>query len=326
MIPRKLIHASLLFVVFGLPIATPVAHTETYPTKPLRMVVPFPPGGGTDSTARVVANVLSAGLGERVIVDNRPGATGRIGTEIVANSTPDGYTLLMGSAGPNAILPAAGAKLPYDPIKDFTPVSLIAMSDYILVVHPSLPVKTVKDLIALARSKRGQLNYASAGNMSVANLSGELFKQLAKVDMVHVPYKGGGPAIAALLAGEVPIYFSSGPSVAPHARSGRVRLIATTGTRRSKTFPDLPTIGETLPGYAVSQWFGILVPAGTPRDIVSKLNQLIVKATSDAKVTRQIEALGSTPISNSPQEFASFIKSQMGRWAKVTKAAGMVVN
>ena len=188
--------------------------------KPIRLIVPFPPGGGTEGTARVIAQALSEGLGQQVIVDNRPGATGRIGTEIAAKAPADGYTLLLGSAGPNAILPGAYSNLPYDAVKDFAPVSLVASSDYILVVHPSLPVKSVKDLIALARGKRGALNYASAGNLSVAHLAAELFKLLAKVDHDARPYKGGGPAITAALTGEVSLYFSSGPSIMPHAKGG----------------------------------------------------------------------------------------------------------
>ena len=305
----------------ALAIVSNTALAQAYPSKPIRLIVPWPPGGGTDAAARILAQALSDGLGEQVVVDSRPGATGRIGTEFAARAPADGYTLLMGTVGPNSVMPAASPKLPYDAIRDFAPISLVATSDYILVVHPSLPVKSVKDLIALAGSKPGQINFASAGNGSVAHLAGELFKLLAKVDMVHVPYKGGGPAVTATLSGEVSLYFGSGPSVVSFAKAGRLRAIATTGAKRSKTLPGLPTIGETLPGHEATQWFGVLAPAGTPQDIVLKLHAVIVKAVGTAKVAQQLSAVGSDPVSNSPEEFAAHIKAEIAKWGKVAKAA-----
>ncbi len=298
------------------------ASAQVYPGKSIRLIVPWPPGGGTDSAGRIMAQALSDGLGGPVVVENRPGASGRIGTEFAAKAPADGYTLLMGSVAPNAILPGAYPKLPYDAVKDFAPISLIATSDYILVVHPSLPVKSVKDLIALARSKPGQINFASAGNGSVAHLAAELFKQLAKVDLVHVPYKGGGPAVTATLTGEMSLYFGSGPSVVPLAKAGRLRPIATTGAKRSETFPGLPTVGETVPGHEATQWFGMLAPAGTPLDIVSKLHAVIVKAVGTARMAQQLAAVGAEPISNSPEEFAAKIKADIAKWGRVVKASG----
>ena len=301
------------------------APAQAYPTRSIRLIVPFPPGGATDTTGRIIAQALSEGLGQQVVPDNRSGATGRIGTELAAKAPADGYTLLLGSAGPNSILPGAYSKLPYDAVKDFAPISLIGSSDHVLVVHPSLPVKSVKDLIALARSKPGQLTFASAGNLSVAHLSAELFKQLAKVDMVHVAYKGGGPAIAAILTGEVSMYFGSAPTVVPHRKAGKLRLIATTGAKRSITFSELPTIGETLLGYAVTQWVGVLAPAGTPHDMISRLHAEIVKSVGTAKVAQQFAAVGSDPVTNSPEEFAAYIKTDIAKWSKVVKASGVVL-
>ena len=296
---------------------------QAYPSKPIRLIVPWPPGGGTDAAARIMAQALSDDLGEQIVVDNRPGATGRIGTELAARASADGYTLLMGTVAPNAVMPAASAKLPYDAIRDFAPISLVATSDYVLVVHPSLPVKSVKDLITLADSKPGQLNFASAGNGSVGHLAAELFKLLAKVGMVHVPYKGGGPAVTATLSGEVSLYFGSGPSVVPFAKAGRLRAIATTGAKRSRTIPGLPTVGETLPGHVAVQWFGILAPAGTPQDIVLKLHAVIAKALGAAKVVQQLAAVGAEPVSDSPQEFAAHLRAEIAKWGKVVKAAGI---
>jgi tripartite-type tricarboxylate transporter receptor subunit TctC len=233
-------------------------------------------------------------LGQQVVVDNRGGASGRIGTEIAARAPADGYNLLLGSVAPNAIIPAAYSKLPYDAIKDFVPVSLVAETDYILALHPSMPVKSVQDLIALARARPGQIVFASTGNLGGPHLAGELFKQLAKVNMVHVAYKGGGPATTAILSGETSLIFGSGPTVVPHANVGRLRLIATTGAKRSKTLPELPTVADTLPGHEVTQWYGILVPAGTPAPIVSRLNGEIVKSLQHPKVMEQPDRVGAS--------------------------------
>jgi tripartite-type tricarboxylate transporter receptor subunit TctC len=301
------------------------APAQPYPTRSIRLIVPFPPGGATDTTSRIIAHALSAGLGQQVVVDNRPGATGRIGTELVAKAPADGYTLLFGSAGPNVILPGAYSKLPYDAVKDFAPISLIGHSDHVLVMHPSVPVKAVKDLVALARSKPGQLTFASAGNLSVAHMSAEFFNQIAKVNMVHIAYKGGGLAIIASFTGEVSMYFGGSPTVVPYRNSSKLRFVATTGAKRSKSFPELPTIGETLPGYEVTQWFGVLAPAATPNGIVSRLRAEIAKAVGNPKAAEQLEAVGTEPVSNSPEEFVAYIKAEIGKWSKVVKASGMVL-
>jgi tripartite-type tricarboxylate transporter receptor subunit TctC len=300
----------------------PPAVAQPYPAKPIRLIVPFPPGGGTDVTARILTQALYESAGWQIVVENRAGATGRIGTELVAKAPPDGYTLLLGTAGPNAILPGAGAKLPYDAIKDFAPVSLIDSAAYALVAHPSVPIKTVRDLITIAGSKPGQITFASAGNLSVAHLAGEFFKQFAKVDIVHVPYKGGGPAVIATLSGETALYFG-GPSVVQQTQAGKLRAIATTGAKRSKIFPALPAIAETLPGYEIAQWVGVLAPAGTPKDIMSSLHSSIAKAVGTAKVTQQFAAVGSERVGNSPEEFAAHIKSEISKWGKVVKASNV---
>lgn len=302
------------------------AFGQAYPSKPIRLIAPYPPGGGVDATARIVAQALSDALGQQVVVDNRGGASGRIGTEIAARAPADGYNLLLGSVAPNAIIPAAYSKLPYDAIKDFVPISLVAESDYILAVHPSLPVKSVKDLIALAKAKPGQIAFASTGNLGGPHLAGELFKQLAKVDMVHVAYKGGGPATVAILSGETSLIFGTGPTVVPHAKAGKLRLVATTGAKRSKTLPELPTVGETLPGHEVAQWYGILAPAGTPPEILSKLNSEIVKALGNPKVVQQLAGLGASAITTTPEQFTAHIKAEIAKWGKVVKSSGIPID
>ncbi|MPZ44336.1 MAG: tripartite tricarboxylate transporter substrate binding protein [Betaproteobacteria bacterium] len=296
---------------------------QSYPTKPIRLIAPYPPGGGVDATARIVGQALSDALGQQVVIDNRGGASGRIGTEIAAKTPPDGYTLLLGSVAPNAIIPGAYAKLAYDSVKDFAPISLVAVTDYVLTVHPSLPVKSVKDLIGLARARPGQIAFASTGNLGGPHLAGELFSQLAKVKMVHVPYKGGGAATTSILGGETPLIFGTGPTVVPHAKAGRLRLVATTGPRRSKTLPELPTVGETLPGHEVTQWYGILAPAGTPPEILSKLNSEIVKALGNPKVVQQLARLGADAVTTTPEQFAAHIKAEISKWGKVVKTSGI---
>ncbi len=295
------------------------AHAQNFPNRPIRLIVPFPPGGGTDATARILTQALAESAGWQLVVENRPGATGRIGTEFAAKAPADGYTLLLGTAGPNAILPSTSVKLPYDAVKDFAPISLIDSADYALVAHPSMPIRTVKDLITAAQHRPGQITYASAGNLSVAHLAGAFFGQFAKVDIVHVPYKGGGPAVVATLSGETALYFG-GPSVVHQSKAGKLRAIATTGAKRSKIFPGLPTIAETLPGYEISQWVGLLAPAATPRDIISTVHIAVTKAIGGSKVTQQFEAAGSQPVGSSPEAFATHIKSEIAKWQKVVGA------
>ena len=300
------------------------AAAQAYPTNAVRLSSPYPPGGGTDATARIIAQALGDQMGQQIVVDTRPGASGRIGTEIASKSTPDGYTLVLGNVAPLAILPAAVAKLPYDPIKGFQPISLIATSDYVLTVHPSLPARSVKELLALARAKPGQLTYASSGNLGAPHLAGELINLLAKVKLLHVPYKGNGPAAIAVMTGESTMMFGSGPSVVPHMKTGKMRALATTGTKRS--IAELPAISELLPGYDVTQWYGILAPAGVPREIVERLHREIARAIASPKVAQLFVNLGTQPVSNTPDQFSAFIKAEMDKWGKVIRSANITAD
>lgn len=299
------------------------AAAQAYPNKSLRLLVSSAPQGGTDTIARIAAASLSASLGQQVVVDNRPGANGQIAVSMLAKSPPDGYTLLMSGAASMVIHPHTYSKLPYDVAQDLAPVSLLASSDYILAVHPSLPVRSVRDLITLARAQPGQIGYSSSGLSSLPHLAGELFQQRAQVKMLHVPYKGGGPAAVAILSGEVSLMFGTGPTVVPYGRSGKLRLIATASEQRSKTLPELPTVGETLPGVIVTAWYGIHVPNGTPRDVIQKLNAEIVKAVANEKVARSIVASGLEPVTTTPEQFTAYIRDQTVVWGKVVKAAGL---
>ena len=297
---------------------------QAYPSKPIRLISPYPPGGGTDATARIIAQALADQMGQQVVVDSRGGASGRIGTEIASKSPADGYTLVLGNVAPLAILPAAVARLPYDPIKGFHPISLIATSDYVLTVHPSLPARSVKELLALARAKPGELTYASSGILGAPHLAGELINLLAKVKLVHVPYKGNGPAAIAVMTGESTMLFGSGPSIVPHMKTGKLRALATTGTKRS--MPELPALIEMLPGYDVTQWYGILAPAGVPKDIVDRLHREITRALANPKVVQLFVNLGTQPVSNTPGEFLAFIKAETEKWGKVIRTANITAD
>ena len=300
------------------------SYAQTYPARAVRMIVPFPPGGPNDILARVVSQKMSESLGQQIIVDNRGGAGGIIGTEAGAKAAPDGYTLLLSGTAALSINPSLHAKLPYDPVKDFAPISLLATAPSILIVHPTLPVKTVKEFVALAKKRPGQLNYASAGVGTPPHLAGELFKSMAGIDITHVPYKGGGPALTDLLAGQVELYFSGISSAIPLIREGRVKAIAVTSAKRSSVMPDMPTIAESgLPGYEVGNWYAILGPAGLPRDIVSRINTEIVKALKSQDTHKRVLELGADPVGSSPEQLASYMKAEIAKWAKVIKAAGI---
>jgi tripartite-type tricarboxylate transporter receptor subunit TctC len=296
---------------------------DTYPSRPIRMIVAYPPGGGTDQVGRVMAEQLTVTLGQNVVVDNRGGATGNIGTELASRALPDGYTLLMGNVAPNAVNVSLFKKLPFDPVKDFSPVSLVAITPNILVAHPSIPVKTIKELIAFAKAKPGTLNFPSAGVGSSSHLAGELLKSLAGISMVHVPFKGGGPALIAVIAGEVQVMFATMPAAMPHVKSGKVKPVAVTTAKRSQAMPELPTIAESgVKGYDASTWYGLLAPARTPQAIVTRLHGDTVKIL--AGPTRQrLEAQGFEPDGGTPAEFAAYIKSEIIKWAKVIKDAGI---
>ncbi|HJY79363.1 MAG TPA: tripartite tricarboxylate transporter substrate binding protein [Burkholderiales bacterium] len=299
------------------------AGADVYPSKPIRFVVAFPPGGGTDLVARTIAPRLAERLAQQVVVDNRPGAGGNLGTEIVAKSAPDGYTMLMGSVGPLAINASLFARMPFDPLKDLAPVTLAATTPNVLVVHPSLPVTTVRDLIALAKARPGAINFASSGQGTPAQLAGELFNSMAGVKMVHVPYKGSAPALADLLGGQVQVMFSTMPPALPHVTAGRLRALAVASLRRSPTAPELPTLDETaLPGFEATTWHGVMVPAGTPNAVVAKLHHDIVAVLRMPDVAERLSAQGAEAIGSSPEELASYIRSETLKWAKVVRESG----
>ena len=301
----------------------PMVCAQTYPANPVRIIVPFPPGGGTDYTARLIGQKLSELWGKQVVIENRPGASTIIGSELVARSAPDGYTLLMGSVN-HTINPSLIAKLPYDTIKDFAPITVCVTSSYVLVVHPSLPVKTVKELIALAKARPGEINYSSSGSSGPQHLAGELFKMMAKVDIVHVPYKGGGPAVTALVGGHVQMQFSTPVSAIPHLKSGRLRALAVTSLERSDAFPQLPTISEAaLPGYEAVTWWGLLAPARTPRDIVDKVHADVVRVLQLPDTREKLASQGVSPAGSSPEAFAAMIRKEIEMLGKLVKAANV---
>ncbi len=299
------------------------AAADAYPAKPIRFVVAFPPGGGTDIIARVIAQKLAERFAQQVVVDNRPGAGGNIGTDIVAKSAPDGYTILMGSAGPLAINASLFAKMPFDPIRDLAPVTLAASTPNVLVVHPSLPARTVKELIALARAKPGEINFASSGHGTPAHLAGELFNSMAGVILVHVPYKGAAPALADLLGGQVQLMFSTMPPAMPHVKDGKLRALAVTSRKRSPAAPELPTMDEAaLPGFEAITWHGVVVPAGTSAAIIARLNREIVAILHLPEVVERLSSQGSEPVGSTPEEFAAYIRSESVKWAKVVRESG----
>jgi tripartite-type tricarboxylate transporter receptor subunit TctC len=295
---------------------------SAYPTKPVRIVVPFAAGGGTDSLARVIGQKLQEGLGQSFVIDNRPGAGGSIGSEIVAKAAADGHTLLAVNAG-HVINPHLYKTLPYDTIKSFSPVALWGTASYVLVVHPSVPAKSVKDLIALGKARK-DLTFASSGNASTTHLAAELFNNMAGTKMTHVPYKGGGPANTALVSGEVSCYFGSIGGSLPHIRSGRLRTLAVTGIKRSSALPDVPTIAEAgLRGYDITGWFGLLAPAGTPPDVVATLNKEVNKALQQADVKKRLlGAEGADPVPGSAAEFGQFIGTELRKYAEVVRTSG----
>ena len=302
------------------------ADAQSYPSKPIRIIVPFPPGGISDVMSRVFGQKFTDAWNQPVIVENRAGAGGNIGTEIVAKSPPDGNTLVMGSIGTHAVNVSLFSKLPYDPVRDFAPVALVIEADGLLVLHPSVPVKTVKDLIALARARPGQLVYASAGNGTAAHLAGELFKSMAKIDLVHIPYKGNVPAISDLVGGQTSMLFATLPTVLPLAKAGKLHALAVTGAQRNPTVPDVPTMADTLPGFEVTNWIALFAPAGTPGDIVAKLNAEIMRIMRLPDVQSRLVNEGAKFTPNTPSEFAAFVKAEITKWGKVIKDSGARVD
>lgn len=298
------------------------AQTFPQPSKAIRLLVGFPPGGSTDLLARSVGNKLGEQLGVQVVVDNRAGAAGNVAAELAARGNPDGYTLLMATVSSHAINPALYRSIPYDPIGDYAPVSLVASYPLILAVNPSLGVKTVGELVALARQKPGALNFSSSGNGSPGHLSGELFKMLAKVDMTHIPYKGGAPATAAVLANEAQLIFATLPGAIGFIKSGKLNGPAVTTAKRSAALPDVPTVAEAgVPGFATSSWAGLVAPAGTPRTVTEALRGAVVRSLAAPDLRERLAREGADPVGSTPDEFAAFIKAELAQWRKVVQQA-----
>ncbi|MBI3043859.1 MAG: tripartite tricarboxylate transporter substrate binding protein [Betaproteobacteria bacterium] len=304
-------------------LVAPVLAQEKYPSRPIRMIVPYPPGGSTDPTGRAFAAWLTEAWGQQVVVDNRPGAGSTIGHGIAAKATPDGYTILLGTSGGLAVSPALGTKVPYDPVKDFTPIGLGVYTPFLLVVHPGVPARNLSELIALSKSRPEGISFASVGFGTPNHLGGELLKVMAGFKFVHVPYKGGGPAVVDVIAGRAQSLFGGIPYTGPHVKSGRLKAIAIGHPKRMKGWLDVPAIAETLPGFSNTTWFGLLGPAGMPKTVVNRINAEMRKAVADPGFIKQLEAIGLEPASNSPAEFRDMIRNELARWTKVIKEAGI---
>ena len=313
---------SIFALALALAAAMPVS-AQQYPVRSVRLIVASSPGSGVDIVSRIMAQKVSAGLGQQVIVDNRAGAGANLGAEIAAKSPPDGYTLFMGTPA-HAINVSMYSGLNYDILRDFVPVSLVSTGQYVVIVHPSVPARTVKELIALAKAKPGALGFGSAGAGNSTHLAGALFNSMAGIKMLHVPYKGSGPALVDLMSGEIQVMFANITAGLPYIRTQRVRGLAVTGPKRSPQAPDLPTVAEAaVPGYAVTSFFGVLAPAGTPAAIVSKLNAEIVKAVHSSEVQASLAHEGAEPVGSTPEEFGAYIRAEIPRWTAAVKTAGL---
>ena len=299
-----------------------LAHAQDYPAKPIRLIVPYSPGGPVDIVGRIVAQKLTDALAQQVIVDNRAGGGGNIAVEIVAKSAPDGYTLLMGANGTNAINPSLYPRLPVDAVKDLAPIGMVASSPLILVTHPSLAANSVKELVALAKAKPGAINFASSGSGSTAHLACELFKSLTAINIVHVPYKGAGPALTDLVGGQVQMMFTGVSSTLPHVKSGRLKPLAVSSAKRVPILPDIPTVSEEIPGYEVLTWYGVFAPVQTAKPIVGKLNLTLAQIFSTADARQRLAALGAEPVTMSPEQFAVAVHREIAKWAKVIRDSG----
>ena len=309
-------------IAMALVIAAAPAAAQEYPVKPIRMIVPFAPGGPNDVLGRIVALKVSEQIGQQVVIDNRSGAGGSTGTGLAASAPPDGYTLLFSGPSSLSINPSLYAKLPYDALRDFAPVSLAGTAPSLLAVHPSVPARTVKELVAIARASPGKLNYASGGVGGGPHLAGELFKSLARVDVVHVPYRGAGPALVALASGQVDMYVGGISAVLPMVRDKRIRPIAVTSAARTPLMPEMPTFVESgMPGYEVVNWYAVLAPAATPKPVIAKLNAEIVKALAAPDVKKRFADLGTDATSSTPEQLGAYHREDLARWAKVIKAA-----
>jgi tripartite-type tricarboxylate transporter receptor subunit TctC len=297
---------------------------QAWPAKPVRLMVPFPPGGSTDIVARIVGQKLGERLGQSIVIENRGGAGGTLGTAQVAKAAPDGYTLTVASTSTHVVAPSVYQKIEYDPVKDFAPISLMAVSPYLLVVHPAVPAKSVKELVELARKQPGKLNYASAGVGSTTHLAMEMLKSASNTYMLHIPYSGNGPAGTAVISGQVEILFGSMPAVLPHAKGGRVRALAVGTLVRSPSMPEIPTIAESgYPGFDASLWLGIMAPAGTPQPVIDRLHREIVAVVSAADTREALSKAGAEPVTSSPAELAAMVRDGVPKYAKIVKMAGV---
>lgn len=319
---RRLFFLSFLMIVFPLPVAA-----QSFPTKPLRIVCPFPPGGGVDITARAIAQELSALLGQPVVVENKPGAGGNVAAAEVARAAPDGHTLLLTLNALHAISPHLYAKLPFDAMKDFSFITPLVAFNNVLVVGPGSPAKSVQELVAAAKRAPGKLTFASSGNGTNIHLVGELFKSMAGVDIVHVPYKGSAPALTDLMGGSVAMMFDTIPSAVSHVKSGKLRALGVTGSRRSPLFPEVPTLAESgLPGFEVLSWYGLIGPAGMPQEVVRRLNAEATKGATSTQFRSRMEPLGFGIITATPEKMVQMLRADSARWAPVIKAAGVTIN
>jgi tripartite-type tricarboxylate transporter receptor subunit TctC len=312
-----------LLIAAVLALAPAFAWTQAYPSKPVRLIVPFPPGGTSDILARVVAQKMAEGLGQPVVIENRAGASGTIGAAVVAKAAPDGYTLLSGSSGTSVIAEHLYRNLSFDPVKDFQPISRLALVPGVLIVHPTVPAKSVADVIAQARAQPGKLTFASGGPGTIQHLSGELFRHMAKVDMLHVAYKGGAPALNDLLGGQVMMSFEPLPTAVAHIKSGKLRPLGVTTPARIAALPDVPAIAETLPGYELALWFGFMGPARMPREVTQRLNAEVVRAIKSPEVRERLLSQGADPIGDSVDEFAAVLRKESTQWAEFAKATGI---
>ena len=322
---RALRWMAALVVAVGL-VAASEAPAQGYPNRSIRIVAPSTPGDAPDVIARLVAERLSAALGQQVVVENRPGAGGVVGSEIVAKAAPDGYTLIMGNAGSHGINAAVYSKLPYDILKDFAPVSQIAVAPNIFVVNPGLPVTTIPEFIAYAKARPGQLSYASGGNGSSSHMSMELLKSMAGIDVVHVPYKGSTPALTDVISGQDAVMSVNMPPAVPHVKSGRLRALAVTTRSRTPSMPDLPTVAESLPGYETVAWFGVLAPAGTPRDVVNRLSTEIARIARSPDMRERLEGMGAEPVGSTPEEFGAVMARDIAKWTALAKSVGIKID
>ena len=318
----RILVSLLLFTISGFASAQ-----AQYPSKPIRLVIPYPPGGGTDILGRPIARLLGEKLGQQVPVDNRGGASGMVGAEIVARSAPDGYTILMSTSGEAALNVALYPKMNYDPIKDFTPVTQVGVSPLVLVVHPSLPAKNVKEYIALAKKQPGAISYSSIGSGSAQHMAGEWMRLLTGIDIIHVPYKGGGPQMTDLLGGHSPSGFLALPVAAPNIKNGRIRAVGMTSAKRSSAFPDVPTFDESgMPGFEVSQWWAILVPRGTPNDIVTRLHTEITAIIKTAEMKERMAGLGVDPVGGTPEQLGELVRTEIAKFKKIVADAKITLN